>query len=233
MSKWDDYYERLVGGSETESFATRMRKRRWDRLLVTFPGLSEMRVLDLGGTADSWSLCPVRPAHVALLNTFTTPDDAGPGFEHIVGDACRPPRSVTNRDWDLVYSNSVIEHVGGYARRLEFSDVVHGLAPGYWIQTPNRYFPIEPHWLFPGFQFLPVAARASVAMHWPLYKWRSDDHERALREVLEIELLSRTEIHALFPEARVLSERWAGLTKSYIAMRTSSDREAAGTMPGE
>ena len=27
------------------------------------------------------------------------------------------------------------------------------------VQIPYRYFPIEPHWLFPGLQFLPQRAR--------------------------------------------------------------------------
>ena len=232
MSKWDDYYERLVAGSETESCATRMRKRRWDRLLVTFPHLSDMRVPDVGSTVDSWSLCPVRPAHVTLLNIFPTPDEPAGGFQCIEGDACRPPRSVTDGDWDLVYSNSFLEHVGGHARRLEFSDSVRSLAPDYWIQTPNRYFPIAPQWIVPRIQFLPVAARTTVAKNWPLYKWRSDDRDRALHEMLEIELLSRTEIHRLALDARMARERWPGFTKSYIVLRSCSDFEAERTTPG-
>ena len=31
------------------------------------------------------------------------------------------------------------------------------------MQTPYRYFPIEPHWLFPGMQFLPLPVRWSIA----------------------------------------------------------------------
>jgi hypothetical protein len=214
----------LVGGGDADSVASRLRRKRWQRLADSFPDLSDMRVLDLGGTAESWLLCPSRPGHVTLLNLWPDATDLGPRFDQVQGDACRPPDTIMDGDWDLVYSNSVIEHVGGYARRREFSDVVRGLAPAYWVQTPNRYFPIEPHWLFPGFQFLPVAARTTIAMKWPLYTWRSDDRNRALREVLEIELLSRTELVALFPEAHVLPERFAGLTKSYIAVRTGTDQ---------
>jgi hypothetical protein len=42
----------------------------------------------------------------------------------------------------------------------------------------------------------------------------------ALRAVLEIELLSRTEMRAYFPGSQILSERVAGLTKSLIAVKT-------------
>ena len=31
------------------------------------------------------------------------------------------------------------------------------------VQTPYRYFPVEPHWLFPGLQFLPMGLRARGA----------------------------------------------------------------------
>ena len=34
------------------------------------------------------------------------------------------------------------------------------LAQLHWVQTPYRYFPVEPHFLFPGFQFLPLTVRA-------------------------------------------------------------------------
>ncbi len=37
-----------------------------------------------------------------------------------------------------------------------------------WVQTPYRYFPIEPHWIFPGFQFLPLSARTEISRRWPL-----------------------------------------------------------------
>lgn len=63
--------------------------------------------------------------------------------------------------FDLVYSNSVIEHVGGHARSCDFAGMVKTLARRHWgVQTPYRYFSIEPHWLFPGLQFLPQSARA-------------------------------------------------------------------------
>lgn len=184
-----------------------------------YPDLARMRVLDLGGTIESWGLCPVRPAHVTLLNVGVTPGETPDWMRQLDGDATDVPAPVRDESWDLVFSNSVIEHVGGHAKRRDFAEQVRSLAPAYWVQTPNRYFPIEPHWLFPGFQFLPVAARRTVAQHWPLYKWRSDDPDRALREVLDIELVSRTEMAMLFPDATLVPEKVAGLTKSWIAVR--------------
>ena len=219
MKAWDRAYDRLADTSGAESVGTTMRRRRWATLVDTFPSLADLRVLDLGGTVESWSLCPVQPAHVTLVNTEMAPHDAPPWIEQREGDACALPADIRERSWDLVYSNSVLEHVGGHARRRAFAREVLELAPAHWVQTPYRYFPLEPHWLFPGFQFLPVAWRTSLAMRWPLYKWRSNDREQALREVLDIELVSKTELTYLFPESEVLRERWLGMTKSLIALR--------------
>lgn len=87
------------------------------------------------------------------------------------------------------------------------------------MQTPYRYFPIEPHWFFPGFQFLPVRARREVAMRWPLHPGRRDDPVAALDEVLDIELLSKTEMRRYFPGSELVVERFAGLPKSLVAVR--------------
>ncbi|MEI6506629.1 MAG: methyltransferase type 11, partial [Planctomycetota bacterium] len=122
-------------------------------------------------------------------------------------------------DFDLVFSNSLIEHVGGHASRLELAEAVRDLAPRHWVQTPYRYFPLEPHWLFPGMQFMPAAARVQIAAHWPLSHTKPESVQAARRDVLWTELLSTTEMRDLFPESILLHERVAGLTKSLIAVK--------------
>jgi hypothetical protein len=135
----------------------------------------------------------------------------------VQGDACDPPAHVRDAEFDFVYSNSLIEHVGGHARRCDFASVVHAMASRHWVQTPYRYFPIEPHWLFPGLQFLPQRARAWAIQRWPLSSFRPNS-ELALRHVLEVELLSQTEMKYYFPRSELLKERVLGLTKSIIAV---------------
>ncbi|MGY6501044.1 MAG: class I SAM-dependent methyltransferase [Acidimicrobiales bacterium] len=199
-----------------------LRRRRWRALEQAFPDIAEMRVVDLGGTASSWLASPLRPRHVTLLNRVPSPERELPTWvDHVVGDACDLSPEMEARRFDLVYSNSVIEHVGGHDRRIAFARSVEVLAPAHWVQTPYRYFPVEPHWLFPGFQFLPVSVRTDIAMRWPLYKWRTSDRAHALREVQEIELLSKTEFAAYFPHSMIVPERFMGLTKSFIAVRSS------------
>jgi len=95
--------------------------------------------------------------------------------------------------------------------------VVHQLAPRHWIQTPYRYFPVEAHYLFPGFQFLPVRARAELAHRWAFSASRSAPSE-SVHDILWVEFLSRTEMQHYFPRSEILSERFCGLTKSIIAV---------------
>jgi len=118
-----------------------------------------------------------------------------------------------------VYSNSLIEHVGGFARRQAVAEVVRELAPHHWVQTPARSFPIEPHFLFPGFQFLPLSARARILEHWKLRHGQfPSDHDVAVSQAILVELISATEMKFLFPTSEILHERFAGLTKSLIAV---------------
>jgi hypothetical protein len=208
---------RIVGAYDTDSFSGRARARRWQMFAERFPGVADMHVLDIGGDIRAWRLAEIRPAHLTLLN-ITEQEVDEPWITAIVGDACAPPPLPTA---DLVYSNSVIEHVGGHQRRKAFAAVVRDAAPRYWVQTPNRWFPIEPHFMFPGLQYLPAEAQASLVRHWPLGNHGDvDEPTRALEDVLDIDLVSATEMRLYFPDGEIARERFAGLTKSLISIRT-------------
>jgi hypothetical protein len=188
---------------------------RW--LAETFPNLAEMSVLDLGGRVLTWERSPVRPARVHVVNLEKVPVDLPEWAEVDYGDCCELPDNIAKRHYDLVFSNSVIEHVGGHDRRMRFAEAVHKLGDSHWVQTPYRYFPIEPHWLAPGMQFLPVTMRAEFARRWPLAIRKPKTHQDAVRGVLRIELIDRTQMRYYFPDSVLRAERAFGLTKSLIA----------------
>ncbi|TKA11617.1 SAM-dependent methyltransferase [Actinacidiphila oryziradicis] len=210
---------RISDPGQPGSLAHRARARRWAELQKRFPALGEMRVLDLGGVPESWRLAPVRPVEVVTVNLDSRILSADePGVTPLVGDACAPPVRLRAERFDLVYSNSLFEHVGGHANRLRLAETVHRMSGRHWIQTPNRYFPIEPHWVFPGFQFLPVRARAEVSRHWPFGNIRSASFASAVDDVAWVELLSATEMRQYFPDSEIWRERIAGLPKSLVAV---------------
>ncbi len=215
----------------TSSLGGRMRLRRWATFADRFPDIGEMRVLDVGGSFSHWELAPVRPAQVVVLNIDPQPADRD-HLRFVPGDACAPPAWLWQESFDLVYSNSVIEHLGGHAKRVEAAEAIRSLAPRHWVQTPYRYFPIEPHWLFPGFQFLPSNAQAFAASRWP-FGWSRPQGRDAVGTVLNLELLDKTEMRYLFPDSQLLEERALGLCKSLIAVRDNgvADGDPGGATP--
>lgn len=216
-----DLQDRYGDPAGSKSVVRKLRNRRWSMFVGQFPDLADMSVLDLGGTSTAWSIAPVRPRHLTILNLDPSEPDVGEDWTTVhVGDACAPPAEIRARNYDLVFSNSLIEHVGGHTRRTAFAEVVRSFGCRYWVQTPYRYFPIEPHWVFPAFQFLPVALRGAVSQAWPLGWAQSRGKSRAdaIEEVLHIELLSATEMCHYFPGSTLVRERIGGVTKSLIAV---------------
>ena len=193
--------------------------------LRRFPDIEEMSVLDLGGVPGFWLTAPKRPEHLVCVNldpkisVSKTRGGHDPQLEWIrcvQADACtyRGPQA------DLVVSNSLIEHVGGVGPREALAATIREHSESYWVQTPYRYFPIEPHWMFPGMQFLPLRARQVVARrHWSVgtrYSKEYADHEAAWTE-----LIGATEMRQLFPDSEIWPEKLAGFTKSIVAIRAT------------
>lgn len=152
---------------------------------------------------------------IILLNLRTRGLDSR-NFVSIAGDA-RDMRQFADGDFDIVFSNSVIEHVGCFADQRRMAEEVRRIGRRYFVQTPNRYFPIEPHFLVPMFQFLPRPVQVFLATRFALGWYRRfESEEKARRELETIRLLTLDELMALFPRAHVYEERWLGLAKSYV-----------------
>ena len=179
------------------------------------------RVIDIGGTQRFWEtvgLADSGDLHITLVNLEAEPTDHA-NIVSQVGDATR---LVEHGDgaFDAVFSNSVIEHVGGRKGARAMAAEVRRLAPRHYVQTPNKWFPIEPHFLFPGFQFLPLRARAWLLRHLPLaWVGRIRDQDKAMEVADSVHLLGPSQLAGLFPDSRLQRERVLGLTKSIITVR--------------
>jgi hypothetical protein len=184
-----------------------------------------MKVLDLGGTREWWLRAPVRPRHVTVLN-LDGGEQSG-WLTKIEGDACHADTLLAGQSFDLVFSNSLIEHVGGHKAWSMLSQAIRSLAPRYLVQTPYRYFPIEPHWLFPGMQFLPLQFRSKIASSWPLGHTSGWPKNQALEEVMSTQLLTATEMRAYFPDGKLYWERFLGLPKSMLLVRQAQASDVA------
>jgi hypothetical protein len=88
----------------------------------------------------------------------------------------------------------------------------------FFIQTPNYYFPIEPHFLFPGFQFLPLGVKIKLIQNFDLgWRAKTPDPAKAKAQAESVQLLSQRKFMALFPGAQLYKEKFFGLTKSFTA----------------
>jgi SAM-dependent methyltransferase len=118
--------------------------------------------------------------------------------------------------FDLAYSSSVIEHVPP-ERRGAFAAELRRVARGWFVQTPARSFPIEPHALLPFAHWLPPRLRR------PYWRLGAQGHWE------DIHLLGRREMEGLFGPA--LSERVGPLTKSWVCVRPVSAPAGAPPPP--
>ena len=186
---------------------------------------SETRILDIGGTPDCWQLLPVHP-RLVLLNTPRAKEDLGGAEGWVAGDG----RALPFRDgaFDLVFSNSVIEHVGDPASQQAFAREVARVGRCFWVQTPNRWFPVEQHLFTPLVHWLPRSWQRLLVPRvnlWSRLVPVTDDRRRFYIEhyLSDIRLLGASELKALFPGARLIRERLLGMTKSLIALSARSE----------
>lgn len=213
---------KMADSSQADSLALRARRRRF----VRFERLLESRnppiqILDLGGTERFWvemGFVDVPGISIVLLNLGAAVPTSGERIESISGDA-RDLSRFGDDAFDVVFSNSVIEHVGDLDDQRRMAEEIRRVGRSYFVQTPNRYFPIEPHFLLPLFQFLPLWLQVFIVRHFTIgYAGKAPDRASAERRVKSVQLLTRKQFAALFPGARLYRERFLGWTKSFVVV---------------
>lgn len=217
---------RLADGWNANSPAGRLRNIRKGWFLQFISDLPRpVRIIDIGGLEEYYTaLGFTDPAqvHVTLLNRRAI-DPHYPNFSSIAGDG-RDMREIPAGAYDVAFSNSTIEHVGGLREQKRFAQEVMRVGKRYFVQTPNFYFPIEPHFLLPGFQWLPVRLRALLHSRLTL-GWceRAPSFHAALEEVESIRLVRKAELRHLFPGGAIRTEKYFGLTKSFVVTGRSGE----------
>jgi hypothetical protein len=203
------------------SLSSFFRRRRMGRLVETVKIRSGMRVLDLGGTPTIWEYVST-PLEITLLNLpgalsrrmfeiLQSPQVSHHTFHIIEGDACNVTQ-FGDGQFDLVFSNSVIEHVGPPSKQEEFAHEVLRLGKSYWVQTPSMWFPVEVHSGVPFYWLYPDWLRAALMRNWRrrLPAWWGDYMETT-------RVLSRRRMAELFPNGRTRIDYFFGFPKSYIS----------------
>lgn len=185
------------------------------------------RVLDMGGDPDYWKFDIGKlDVEITILNIEDKQQASDGRFVFMQGDA-RDVRHLPDDSFDFVHSNSLIEHVGRWEDVKRAAREIRRLAPAYYVQTPNFWFPIDPHSNMPLLHWLPqplqrriVSARANGFYA----KARDLDHAMAIVEGTT--MLDRQQLAQLFPDAEITTENLLFMAKSLIAIRRPLPQEA-------
>lgn len=199
----------------------RMRARRFERFAALAGQLPRpLTILDVGGRAAFWAAhgwADRSDVRIITGNIEAQEREYG-NIEPIQLDATDMSQ-FADKSFSLVFSNSVIEHLYTWDNQVKMANEVQRVGKAYWVQTPNYWFPMEPHFRVLGWQWLPESIRVAILRR-RRCGWRGPctDPDKARLLVQEVRLVGGSAMRALFPQASILAERWCGLTKSWIAV---------------
>jgi hypothetical protein len=177
-------------------------------------------IIDVGGTAFVWNLTECRPL-LTMIN-LKPPRLSDTRFQTVVASGLAIP--FPDNSFDICFSNSVIEHVGDAEARAAFLREVRRVSRSYWVQTPNKRFFVEPHYICLFIHWLPFRVKRHLIRHFTLWGLITKPSQKQVDDALrETTLLDEREMRELFPDAEIIKERFLGLVKSLIAMKRGTD----------
>jgi hypothetical protein len=211
-------FRRLANADDPNSFANKLRAerfRQFENWLAPLP--RPLRILDLGGTNEYWALrgwAGRSDIQIVAVN----PEAEEQRYDNIrmlAGDATNL-EEFGDRSFDVIFSNSVIEHLFTLENQRRMASEVQRVGKCYWIQSPNFWFPLEPHFDVPGWHWMPVSLRVTLIRRWKFGTMGPcADPEGARKMIEEVRLLTKAELREIFPGATLHPQRFCGLVKSW------------------
>jgi SAM-dependent methyltransferase len=160
-----------------DAISLRSRRKKFELFVRELAPCSETTVLDVGadevgfGGHGGQSGCSTHnffeelypwPGKITALGLHEGGDfrRSYPDTTYVQGDACALP--FGDGAFDIVFSNAVIEHVGGRDRQRRMVEEAVRVGKRVFLTTPNRLFPLEVHTRLPFVHWLPgpLAGRA-------------------------------------------------------------------------
>ena len=223
---------KLTGyNSSNQSIGKYLRKKRMKlfKKMIEKVFLSKgiVNILDIGGTVQYWKIIDreflkKNKVSITLLNLPNSQINHGDSnFFFIEGDATTNIwEKINMNNFNLIHSNSVIEHVGNWEKMKSFANNIKVFKGDYYIQTPNFWFPIEPHCMTPFFQFFPLPLKIKLVSKFALGHWeKAKDVSHAMEIIESANLLNFAMISNLFEDSKIIKEKFLFLNKSFIAIR--------------
>ncbi|BAY82514.1 type 11 methyltransferase [Calothrix parasitica NIES-267] len=207
-------YAKVSEWAKHNSFGKTWRLERMKQFLALVKPPVGAKIIDLGGHLPMWQWFD-HDFEVTLVNLPGSYKSTGKfgQYTFMEGDATNLSENFADKSFDVVFSNSVIEHVGDESKQVDFASEVIRLAKGYWVQTPSNYWPIEPHTGVIGYWLLPKFVQENLQKSWEkeLPVWTE--------MVKSTTVLSKKRMRELFPDSKLYVERKFLLEKSYATYK--------------
>jgi hypothetical protein len=196
------------------------RRKRIEKFVRLFELDANTRILDVGGLPRFWTV-PI-PAELTILNLEPLADDEAvylqSNMRAVVGNGTR--LDFADQEFDIVFSNSVIEHVGTFENQIAFAREIRRVGRSYWVQTPAHECPIEPHYFAPFIHWMPKTVQRRLLRNFTPWGLMGRPSPAFIEEALaELRLMTKHEVQTLFPDAEIWTERMLTLPKSYTAFK--------------
>jgi hypothetical protein len=218
----------LAAYDDPRSLRRQLRLKRIKPLLEMIKSIhrerGSVRLIDIGGTHRYWGILPdgflqAHGVRITIVNLPSSGPQQGPAaYEFVSADGC-DLSAFADLSFDIAHSNSVIEHVGDWERMKAFASETRRVAANYFVQTPNYWFPVEPHCMTPVIHWLPKPWRLRLVLHFRLGHWhRANSIDAGMSIIESARLLTKPMLASLFPEGQMLCERFCFWPKSYTVV---------------
>ncbi len=222
-------------------FSTKAREKRARIFRKHFSFTEHTKILDLGSENGKNIYNIIQGTAITPKNVYIADIDSDLiaegekafGFNGIVVEE---NKSLPFEDgfFDIVYCSSVIEHTtipksevwdwknttefktAAWIRQTEFANEIERLSKQYFVQTPSKTFPVESH------TWLPILGYLPREMFLPILKVSNKFWIKKTDP--DFNLLGENEMRRLFPDSQILKEVKFGMTKSFMAVKSETNK---------
>lgn len=220
ISKIKSYLLYNADQNNEDSISSKFRQKRFKFFMEYSKKFDKpIKIIDLGGSDYYWKtkgFTNIDEYQITILNIQQQDLKDLKNISFLKKDA-RDLSFIKDKEYDLVYSNSMIEHLNSFSEQKTLAKEIQRIGKKYFIQTPNYYFPVEPHFLFPLFQYLPVGMKSKLVSNYDLGWYQKQFNKKDADDMASsIRLLKKNELEEIFPGCKIYCEKYMGLNKSFI-----------------
>ena len=215
----------MIYDNITEIYHKFFRQNRMKWFEDNFDICDDTTILDVGGTVDYWSYIKCKPK-ITIFNIFEATEQLPPNFSWVVGDGRR--MLFNNNEFDIVFSNSVIEHVKAGADQHNISKEILRVGKSFFVQTPYKYALVDSHYMTFLVHWLPRSIQKKLLRYTSVWGLLRKPAKSTIDHMVNTtNLLSLHEMKRCFPGSRIRKERFLFWPKALIAYQLPTADSAA------